>query len=143
MVDTDKLRGKFAEKRLSQEKVAESIGISSRTLSNRMKNGVFGADEIEKLCELLEIENPLEIFFAKKVNRKGDSPMLPMERYRERLEEINTELKKVREYIEALPYSTEAGQTRDLLLRQQKEIADIVECMEEDDAEAEHERNRA
>ncbi|NLF44404.1 MAG: DUF739 domain-containing protein [Bacteroidales bacterium] len=67
MVDTNALRGKIAEKRLSQSKVAEALGITPKTFYEKMGRGVFGSDEIEKMIELLDIEDPTAIFFVKQV----------------------------------------------------------------------------
>ncbi len=69
MVRTDILRGKIAEKGLNLKKVAKSLGMTPKTLSEKMKKGVFDTDEAEKLVELLEIENPGRIFFAPEVTR--------------------------------------------------------------------------
>lgn len=66
MVATDKLRGIIAECGLSQRKVAEKIGMTEKTFYTKMKTGVFGTDEAEKMIDILCIENPGEIFFAKK-----------------------------------------------------------------------------
>lgn len=66
MIATSKLRGIISERNLSQRKVAEIIGISEKTFYLKMKKGVFGTDEVEKMIEALNIENPAEIFLAKK-----------------------------------------------------------------------------
>lgn len=67
MVRTDKLRGIIAERGKSQAEVANMIGITPKTFYEKMKNGVFGSDEIQKMIDLLGIENPIEIFFAQEV----------------------------------------------------------------------------
>lgn len=64
MVDTNRLRGIIAEHNTSQRKVASAIGMTEKTFYSKMKTGVFGTDEAEKLIQLLHIENPAEIFFA-------------------------------------------------------------------------------
>lgn len=64
MVDTNRLRGIIAERNTSQRKVASAIGMTEKTFYSKMKTGVFGTDEAEKLIQLLRIENPAEIFFA-------------------------------------------------------------------------------
>ncbi|WP_343118135.1 helix-turn-helix domain-containing protein [Romboutsia sp. MSSM.1001216sp_RTP31141st1_F12_RTP31141_220114] len=46
----------------TQKKLAEELGISSKTLSTKLKKGVFGSDEIEKMIIILNIKNPMEIF---------------------------------------------------------------------------------
>ena len=67
MVDTNKLRGCIVAKGKTQEEVAKSIGITPKTFSLRMKKRVFGSDEIEKMIDLLDIDDPMTIFFAKSV----------------------------------------------------------------------------
>ena len=66
MIDTDALRGIIVSKGLSQEKVAKELGISPKTFYSKMKKGVFGSNEIDAMIDLLSIENPIAIFFAKK-----------------------------------------------------------------------------
>lgn len=66
MVATDKLRGLIAERGLTQRKVAQHIGMTEKTFYAKMKKGVFGTDEAEKMIDLLGIANPTEIFLAKK-----------------------------------------------------------------------------
>lgn len=70
MIKTDELRGIIAKNGLSQSKVAEAIGISPKTFYEKMKNGVFGSNEIQIMINLLGIENPVEIFFANEVTGK-------------------------------------------------------------------------
>ena len=67
MVDTNKLRGCIVANGKTQEEVARSIGITPKTFSLRMKKKVFGSDEIEKMIEILNIDDPMPIFFAKTV----------------------------------------------------------------------------
>lgn len=66
MIQTDKLKGIITEKGLSQTKVAEMLGITPKTFYGKMKSGIFGSDEIQIMIDRLNIENPIEIFFAKK-----------------------------------------------------------------------------
>lgn len=65
MIDTNALKGKIAEKGLSQAKLAHKIGITPKTFYEKMAKGVFGSDEIEKIIEILELEEPMKIFFIK------------------------------------------------------------------------------
>ena len=65
MIKVDKLRGIIAENRMTQQDVAKAIGITPKTFYEKMKNGVFGSDEIEIMIDLLKIEDPASIFFAK------------------------------------------------------------------------------
>lgn len=66
MIKTDELRGIIAKNNLSQAKVAEELGITPKTFYEKMNRGVFGSDEIEAMIHLLKIENPIEIFFARR-----------------------------------------------------------------------------
>lgn len=67
MVDTNALRAAWVAKGLTQADVAEKLHITQKTMSSKMKKGVFGSDEIEQMIEMLSIENPIAIFFAKEV----------------------------------------------------------------------------
>lgn len=66
MIRSDELRGIIAKMGYSQAKVAKSIGITPKTFYEKMARGVFGSDEIEKMIDLLNIDNPVDIFFAKR-----------------------------------------------------------------------------
>lgn len=63
MIDTDKLRGVFVERGVKQYEVAKMLGMSPKTFYLRMKKGIFGSDEIERMIEAYDIKNPMEIFF--------------------------------------------------------------------------------
>ncbi len=65
MLDVNAFKAALASKGYTQAQLAEKIGISPRTLSNRIKSGDFGSVEIKKISEVLDISNPLPIFFAK------------------------------------------------------------------------------
>lgn len=67
MIDTDALRGAIVSKGLTQQDVALRIGMTPKTFYSKMKKGVFGSDEMESMIELLSLENPSAIFFAKEV----------------------------------------------------------------------------
>ncbi len=64
MIQVNKLKGIIVEKGLSQADVAKAIGITPKTFYEKMKNGVFGSDEIEVMIKLLDIKDPIDIFFA-------------------------------------------------------------------------------
>ena len=49
----------------TQEKLAKELGISPKTLSNKLSKGIFGSDEIERMIKILETDNPIEIFFIR------------------------------------------------------------------------------
>lgn len=67
MVNTSELRGVIAKNGKSQSDVAKMLNITPKTFYTRMKNGVFGSDEIQIMINELHIENPMEIFFAQKI----------------------------------------------------------------------------
>ena len=64
MVDTYKLKCKLLEKGISQATLAKQLGLVPRTFYTRIKKGVFTNLEIEKMAEILEIEDIMTIFFA-------------------------------------------------------------------------------
>lgn len=69
MIDINKLKGKFVEKGYdTKKKQASAIGMEERTFYNRMKKGVFNSDEIFKIMDVLEIDNPNPIFFVKNIS---------------------------------------------------------------------------
>nr|DAH92812.1 MAG TPA: hypothetical protein [Caudoviricetes sp.] len=41
--------------------------MSPKTFSMKLKKRVFGSDEIEKMIKLLDIKDPMPIFFASEV----------------------------------------------------------------------------
>lgn len=67
MIDTNALRGAIMAKGMTQQDMARHIGIAPKTFYSKMKRGVFGSDEMETMIRVLGLENPGEIFFAKKV----------------------------------------------------------------------------
>ena len=62
-VNTNKLIGIIAERRLSQKDVADHLEMSANTFYSKMNKKVFGSDEIEAMVKFLEIRNPWNIFF--------------------------------------------------------------------------------
>ncbi|MBO4978805.1 MAG: helix-turn-helix domain-containing protein [Clostridia bacterium] len=67
MLNKNALRAEMVRHGLTQKQVAKAIGVSEKTFFLRMKSGVFGTDEVAKLIELLEIKDPMSIFFANEV----------------------------------------------------------------------------
>ena len=51
MIDRNKLRAAWVSKGFTQERVAKEVGVSNKTFSLKMKRGVFGSDEIEKMID--------------------------------------------------------------------------------------------
>jgi predicted transcriptional regulator len=68
MVNTKELRGIFAKNGVSQSEVAKMLGITPKTFYIRMKKGVFGSDEIQKMIDEYQIEDPMGVFFCRKSN---------------------------------------------------------------------------
>lgn len=67
MIDTNKLRGRMAEKGRTGVDMAAVIGKTPKTFYCKMKAGVFDSDEIQAMVTDLDIHNPMEIFFASDV----------------------------------------------------------------------------
>ena len=65
MVNINELKAAMVRKGLTQCQVAEKLGITPRTLSNKLRKGVFMSDEIENMIEILDIRDPMPIFFGK------------------------------------------------------------------------------
>ena len=67
MVNSNELKAEIVRKGFTQKEVAEKMNISAKTLSNKLRRGVFGSDEIEQLMSILEIADPVPIFFSQRV----------------------------------------------------------------------------
>lgn len=77
MINRNLLKAAIARAGFTQEKLAESVGISANTLSKRIQGAsFFNTDEIDKICSILAIESNEEkanIFLATpSQNREGD-----------------------------------------------------------------------
>lgn len=66
MIRTDKLNGLITENGYTKAQIAGMLGITPKTFYGKMKKGVFGSDEIEKMISILKIDDPVNIFFANK-----------------------------------------------------------------------------
>ena len=69
MVNVKKLRGLMAERGRTGKDMAAVIKKTPKTFYKKMKHGVFDSDEIVAIVSDLDIENPMEIFFANEVTR--------------------------------------------------------------------------
>lgn len=67
MINTAELRGVIAKNGKTQSDVAKMLNITPKTFYMRMQKDVFGSDEIQTMIDELNIENPMDIFFAKTV----------------------------------------------------------------------------
>lgn len=65
-MNTNLLRAEIVKNGMSQQEFAKKLGISPKTFYRKMKKGVFGTDEVDKMVSILKIENPIEIFLSKK-----------------------------------------------------------------------------
>ncbi len=68
-MNINKLKGLFVEKGYTQKDIAKELGMTTETLRRRMNSEIFNSDEINKLIDILDIKEPMEIFFANKVTR--------------------------------------------------------------------------
>lgn len=65
MTNTNKLKAKIIEKGYNQEYIAEKLGVSVSAINYKINNKRhFNAEEMFILCDILEIENPKDYFFA-------------------------------------------------------------------------------
>lgn len=67
MINANKIRARIVELGMTQQQVAEKIGMSAKTFSLKMNNGKFGLDEAERMIDVLKIEKPEPYFFAEEV----------------------------------------------------------------------------
>lgn len=70
MLNVLEFKAAMVRKGFTQKDIAKILGMSEKTLYERLKNRVFGSDEIEKLIEVLEISDPMPIFFSNTVTSK-------------------------------------------------------------------------
>lgn len=63
MVRTDLLRESMDRSGVTQAQVASRLGMTTRTFYRRMKLGVFRSDEMEAMVELLQLSDPMAVFF--------------------------------------------------------------------------------
>lgn len=67
MIKTDELKGIIVKNKKSQKDIANMLNITPTTFYRKMAKGVFGSDEIEIMINELNIKDPIDIFFAKRV----------------------------------------------------------------------------
>ena len=66
--DKRKFLAQMTLRDVSKKELAEKLGINEITLYRKINNdGYFTRSEINKLIEVLHIDNPAEIFFAEKL----------------------------------------------------------------------------
>lgn len=63
-MNSDMLKGKMVEKRYTQKKLADELGITVQSLNAKLnKRSQFTIAEAMNMISILNIENPVEIFF--------------------------------------------------------------------------------
>lgn len=66
----DELKGIIVSQGKTQKDVADHLEMAEKTFNRKLKNGVFGSDEIDKMIDYLNIKDPMWIFFDRKVTLK-------------------------------------------------------------------------
>ncbi|EEB35712.1 hypothetical protein ANHYDRO_01378 [Anaerococcus hydrogenalis DSM 7454] len=69
LINVKKLKAIFVEKGKTQKDIARMLNISDNTMTNKLKKGILNSNEIYKLIDYLDIDNPVEIFFAEEVTQ--------------------------------------------------------------------------
>lgn len=64
MLNVWEFKAAMARKGYTQKALAKVLGISEKTFADRIKHKCFGSDEIEKLVFVLEIRDPIPVFFS-------------------------------------------------------------------------------
>ena len=64
MLNVNALKAEMVKNNYTQASLAEALGMSPRTFYNRLQTGDFGAIEIKKMIDLMNIKEPVPIFFA-------------------------------------------------------------------------------
>ena len=60
----DKLKGKMAERHLSQAEVAKCLGITVQALNAKLNGrSPFILEEVVKITDILSLDDPVDIFF--------------------------------------------------------------------------------
>lgn len=67
MVNINELKACIARAGKTTEETYEAIGLTKRQWYSRLENAKFDTDEMYELCDFLNIENPMPVFFAPKV----------------------------------------------------------------------------
>lgn len=68
MFDERKLRAQLVLKGMTVKELAERLDMNESTFHRKVKSdGAFSRKEINDMIEILEIDNPMEIFFAEQL----------------------------------------------------------------------------
>lgn len=63
MLNVPEFKAAMVRKGYTQKALSKILGISEKTFSDRLKKKRFGTEEIEQLIPILEINDPVAIFF--------------------------------------------------------------------------------
>lgn len=63
MLNVNKFKALLVERGKTQAEIAKELGITENTMTRKIQKGIFLSDEISLMIDILEIENPMEIFF--------------------------------------------------------------------------------
>lgn len=64
-MNTNILKGRMVEKGFTQESLAKAVGISTNSMSRKLLGErQFRLGEVVRICEVLEIDDPRDIFFT-------------------------------------------------------------------------------
>ncbi len=63
MLNVPEFRAAMVRKGYTQKALSEILGISEKTFCERLKKKRFGTEEIEQLIPVLDINEPMKIFF--------------------------------------------------------------------------------
>lgn len=71
----DKLKGKMAEQRVSQERLSKELGITVQSLNAKLNGrSQFTLAEVVKITDVLSIRDPVDIFFSPSVSNTQRNP---------------------------------------------------------------------
>ena len=76
MINASKLRGLIVEKGYTLGRIAEIIEVTPKTMYERMAVGNFRLGEMDKLIDVLEISDPIPIFFTQLVTQEDTKNLL-------------------------------------------------------------------
>ena len=65
MTNAKLLKIEMVKKGFNQRTLCNEINMSQATFTRRLRKGIFKSDEVAKIIEVLDLKNPMEIFFSK------------------------------------------------------------------------------
>lgn len=63
-MNQNKLKGRIIEMGYSMKSFSKAISMPERTFSRKMRYGKFGTDDIKKIMDVLDIQDPVPYFFT-------------------------------------------------------------------------------